>query len=531
MVNWAGTFASISAVFRPSILQPRLSIPSIANLDWKQLQTKGGITGVVIDKDNCIAKPGQDSLAPDPQLRHSWEQLLQTFGSENVLVVSNSAGTLAKDPLLLQAENVSRNLRVPVLVHKAPKPGHACVRQVAAHFLLPRPHTSASTPILSSLPAQPHQQAHTGQIVFSPLARALSPPPSSPSTTKAPRPRAPRLLVIGDRLATDMILSHRLSRLPLPLSLPSESPIPINRRQRILAFFRRAARIEVGRKGDRIETVAVLTTRLHAREGFGTTVLRTVEKTALWALQRSRRGPRASPGRVNGTAGTKLDGAEGQTVEDIEWERLIISSDAPAATTVPFKPATPPALEARSSRPSATFPGASPAVTASPSPPVPFLQRLQALPTTLSTFPSTLQTWAASLPPRLLTSLRRATRRASLDAQTRLPRLLASLHSPLSRLISIYTQPSSLVSPSTVPRLHSAAKQAETASFGDLTVRAAEKAVEKVEGVWGKVEGNLRGVRALAQARAEEVGRLKKGLGLQGLGGRKGDKRLKREEV
>ncbi|GAA5864068.1 hypothetical protein JCM8547_005124 [Rhodosporidiobolus lusitaniae] len=525
MANWAGITASLSALVRPSTLQPRLSVPSIAHLDWHKLKYEGRVTGVVVDKDNCIAKPSEDQLAPDPALRASWDTLLQTFGPENVLVVSNSAGTLAKDPLLLQAESVSRNLGVPVLVHKSPKPGYPCVRQVAAHFLLTRTSTSSTAALPAPPPTTSRSNALRGQVIFSPLARAKlassssslsltppapssipspSPPPSSSST-----PLPPRLLIIGDRLATDMILSHRLSQLPLPLSLPSSSPPPpLSRTKRLLSLFHRTPRTLLGAMGQRIETVAVLTTTLHAREGLGTTLLRGVEKAALGVLQaRKRRRAWRKAVEEEGKKGTELEGVEGgKRVEDVEWERFLIDHIPPPPAPSPSPlPST-----------SVSSPSPSPPIPASRSS-VPLLHRLQSLPTSLSIF-------FHSLPSRFSLSLRRALHRLSLALQRSLPRLLASLHKPLSQLVGLYTQrePPSSLSHSSPSSSSSAAKS---------TVDLAERLVQRVEKAVERPLGTVKGLTALARARAEEVGRLREGVrGLPGLAEVRGRKEGRKVE-
>ncbi|GAA6008283.1 hypothetical protein JCM10207_000069 [Rhodosporidiobolus poonsookiae] len=530
MANWAGITASLGALVRPSSLQPRLSIPSIAQLDWHRLRHDAGITGVVIDKDNCIAKPSEDVLAPDQQLRDSWDTLLRTFGPDNVLVVSNSAGTLAKDPLLLQAESVSRNLRVPVLVHKSPKPGPACVKQVAAHFLL-RSSSSSAAP-LGALPPPPAPSTHPatpaalqGQVVFSPLARRLAPPPPSPSPsssspTPIPTPRTPRLLVIGDRLATDMILSHRLARLPLPLSLPSSpsSSPSRSRLSRLLALFRSARLSSLGQKDQRIETIAVLTTTLHAREGLGTTLLRTVERAALWGLQRAKRRRVRARGRLAEKGeGTKTEGAEGRTVDEIEWEEFLL----PEARARPARVAAPSPAPSRVPPASPAAPALAAAPSPSPSPssaPLPLSARLRALPAslsrTLSLLPARASAFLASLPPRFSAFLRRTAARASLAAQERVPRALAALHGPMERVVRIYTEPGSLAS---VPA-RTEGRQRQSAPALGWTTALAERAVDAVE---ARVVGPLKGLGALARARAEEVERLRGRL--PGLPGRKGE--------
>lgn len=89
----------------------------------------------------------------------AWSEALRVFGPSNILVVSNSAGTRG-DPAQLQAESVSHHLRVPVLLHAALKPSYTC-----------------ATAALSALPGlAPHE-----------------------------------LVVVGDRIFTDVVLAHRLA--------------------------------------------------------------------------------------------------------------------------------------------------------------------------------------------------------------------------------------------------------------------------------------------------------------------------------
>jgi hypothetical protein len=135
-MNWSGIRGALAAVINPRILRPRLVVPGehtrpfpstgahdvlrvdISHLDWARFKANG-VTGIVIDKDNCIVshlcaeverrlmrvpllcqtKPHCDTL--ELSLQPSWDTLLRTFGPANVLIVSNSAGT-RKDSLLLQ---------------------------------------------------------------------------------------------------------------------------------------------------------------------------------------------------------------------------------------------------------------------------------------------------------------------------------------------------------------------------------------------------------------------------------------------
>lgn len=86
------------------------------------------------------------------------------FGEDNVLVVSNSAGS-SQDPGGIHAESVSHHLSVPVLYHRAPKPAYACITALRTYFAsLPNPVKDAA------------------------------------------------LVVVGDRIMTDVVMANRMHR-------------------------------------------------------------------------------------------------------------------------------------------------------------------------------------------------------------------------------------------------------------------------------------------------------------------------------
>lgn len=62
MANWSGITATLQAIVKPSILQPTLKVPSIASLDFARFKQRG-VTGVVLDKDNCIVSTFYSLLA------------------------------------------------------------------------------------------------------------------------------------------------------------------------------------------------------------------------------------------------------------------------------------------------------------------------------------------------------------------------------------------------------------------------------------------------------------------------------------
>lgn len=96
------------------------------------------------------------------------------------------------------------------------------------------------------------------------------------------------MLVVGDRLATDMILATRLAALRWPAPTTKQQPTlesvgPVDSSTPIPTPPQQSA--------PRLNVVSILTTQLHAREGLGTTFLRTLERLSLWALTRYRPVP------------------------------------------------------------------------------------------------------------------------------------------------------------------------------------------------------------------------------------------------
>lgn len=153
--------------------------------------------------------PHKDTLA-EP-LEAAWNECCAVFGSDNILLVSNSAGS-SSDPQGLGAESVSSHLGVPVLCHTTKKPGSACVRQVVEHFQS-----------LSLRRAEPALPLH--------------------------------VLVVGDRISTDMVFSHRIAR-------------------------------QLREADQRAQCTSILTTQLWGRESLFTTALRALESSVLRQLAR-----------------------------------------------------------------------------------------------------------------------------------------------------------------------------------------------------------------------------------------------------
>ncbi|KAJ7125202.1 mitochondrial PGP phosphatase-domain-containing protein [Mycena epipterygia] len=158
-LNIPGLLVPFQLLFNPRIILPNLAVKDIRHLDFGALKT-AGYRGAVFDKDNCLTLPNKDELVPE--LRDAWNECRQTFGDGNVLIVSNSAGS-NHDTGGIQAESVKRNLQAPVLFHSTPKPGYSCIRSIQKYFI------SLPTPV-----------------------------------------RTEQLLVVGDRVFTDVVLANRL---------------------------------------------------------------------------------------------------------------------------------------------------------------------------------------------------------------------------------------------------------------------------------------------------------------------------------
>ncbi|PCH35782.1 hypothetical protein WOLCODRAFT_166487 [Wolfiporia cocos MD-104 SS10] len=206
------------------LVNPRLILPSIAQdirqLDFPALK-RAGYRGAVFDKDNCLTIPHRDGLVRE--LTECWKECHETFGEGNVLVVSNSAGSHL-DAGEIQAEAVSHALSVPVLRHASPKPSYACIASIRAYF--------------ASLPA-PVRDAE--------------------------------LIVVGDRLMTDVVLANRMARYR-----SSSSP------HRNAASEQENEGKENGPAG-RTGPLAVWTTSIWKREGL---VVRAIEQGILRGVER-----------------------------------------------------------------------------------------------------------------------------------------------------------------------------------------------------------------------------------------------------
>ncbi|KAJ2852284.1 hypothetical protein IWW36_000427 [Coemansia brasiliensis] len=137
-VNVAGLRSVWTLLVRPSLLLPDLAVRDIRSLSFSDLHNKHNIRYLVFDKDNCLTAPYVDSIYPP--YRRAWADCISEFSAQNILIVSNSAGT-PDDSQYAAACKVEQELGVPVLRHHEKKP--RCINEILAQFGNPPPHTVA----------------------------------------------------------------------------------------------------------------------------------------------------------------------------------------------------------------------------------------------------------------------------------------------------------------------------------------------------------------------------------------------------
>ncbi|KAF8752515.1 Mitochondrial PGP phosphatase [Rhizoctonia solani] len=196
MSNLHGSIFALRALLKPGLLLPGIKVETISRLNFSALK-QAGYTGVVFDRDNCLVCATQSSQYPAAYA--SVDRRLGSMQSivwrENMLIVSNSAGT-SDDPLGIQTEE-TRMWRRDYSILSA----EASDKHLQGPDTVPSPtegkiiHApNLNTPLDLDNQANPTLPELETQVAV------------QPTTTEGPR-----LLIIGDRLLTDILLSNALS--------------------------------------------------------------------------------------------------------------------------------------------------------------------------------------------------------------------------------------------------------------------------------------------------------------------------------
>ncbi|QPG74497.1 Phosphatidylglycerophosphatase gep4 mitochondrial [Brettanomyces nanus] len=128
--NLSGTLNTLRLLTRPELCIPHLAIPTFNDLPVPiVISGRGPIKAVVLDKDNCFAKPYENRVWP--QYADKWTQLTRCYPGSRLLIVSNTAGT-EDDKDYKQAKVIELNTGIPVLRHSTKKPG--CWNEIIMYF-------------------------------------------------------------------------------------------------------------------------------------------------------------------------------------------------------------------------------------------------------------------------------------------------------------------------------------------------------------------------------------------------------------
>lgn len=167
MFNVSATLNVSRLLYNPALCLPHITVKAFDKIPIPftiQGHPDATIKGVVLDKDNCFAKDHDDKVWPS--YSETWKRLQEAYPKEQLLIVSNSAGT-NDDIDYKQALKLENDTGVTVLRHPTKKPG--CFNEIQAYF--------------DELDIKPHE-----------------------------------IMVVGDRLFTDMLMANMMGSWGLWLS-------------------------------------------------------------------------------------------------------------------------------------------------------------------------------------------------------------------------------------------------------------------------------------------------------------------------
>ncbi|KAI8064931.1 mitochondrial PGP phosphatase-domain-containing protein [Thamnidium elegans] len=122
-LNVSGVVNAFRVIWNPSLAMPHIIVNDIRCINYSNLKQVGNIKAIGFDKDNCLTAPYVSTIYSP--FKEAWNDCKATFFKENVVIVSNSAGT-EDDVGYKEAQKLEESLGVTVLRHKEKKPagGH-----------------------------------------------------------------------------------------------------------------------------------------------------------------------------------------------------------------------------------------------------------------------------------------------------------------------------------------------------------------------------------------------------------------------
>jgi phosphatidylglycerophosphatase GEP4 len=133
-MNTKALLTLASVVRRPSLFVPHVALSNVSQLNYTALKEHCGIRAVIFDKDNTLTAPY--GMEIHPHASRGLEMAKSVFGSANVAIMSNSAGTL-DDPEYEDAIKIEAALGIAVIRHDQKKPGG--LPEVLEHFHIEDP--------------------------------------------------------------------------------------------------------------------------------------------------------------------------------------------------------------------------------------------------------------------------------------------------------------------------------------------------------------------------------------------------------
>lgn len=126
-LNLSGVANAFRVLLNPSLAMPHMIVDDIRHINFRQLKQHANIKAIGFDKDNCLTAPYVSTI--HPPFKEAWKDCVETFSRDNVLIVSNSAGT--KDDVdYKEAQKLEESLGVAVLRHDEKKPsGGQCLKE------------------------------------------------------------------------------------------------------------------------------------------------------------------------------------------------------------------------------------------------------------------------------------------------------------------------------------------------------------------------------------------------------------------
>ncbi|CEP13365.1 hypothetical protein [Parasitella parasitica] len=118
-LNLSGIANAFRVLFNPSLAMPHIIVDDIRQINFRDLKKRANIKAIGFDKDNCLTAPYVSTIYPP--FKEAWKECVETFSKENVIIVSNSAGT-KDDKDYKEAQRLEESLGVAVLRHDEKKP-------------------------------------------------------------------------------------------------------------------------------------------------------------------------------------------------------------------------------------------------------------------------------------------------------------------------------------------------------------------------------------------------------------------------